>query len=198
MTAFAPEHYRQNVFVPEGACAGPLPAPWLRKARLVCGVARLVTGLTAGGLWISGVALEREPLMIAAVVLAVPSYAAIFAETLLALVWLYRMWAWFPPGERHTKLWNKYISPNMAVALMFVPYFSIYWMFVVYLGMADVFDRLRASYPTSRESPRKLAMVALIGSMVFFPAAPILHYLLDSRIEGLAREIQPRMGRPIA
>ena len=195
--AFAPEHYRQNVFVPEGASAGPLPDPRVRKWRLALGIARFSIAMASSGILIAGAVRHDERFTIAGLAVLTPAYMAAIAESLLAMIWLYRMWAWIPPAERHTKLWRKYISPNAAVGMMFLPYFSIFWMFVVYLGMVDVLERLEASFPTKRESPRQLAMVAIIGSMVFFPAAPILHYLLDARIEAHAAAMKSRMGRPI-
>ena len=196
--AFAPDHYRQNVFVPDGASAGPLPDPRIRKWRLALGITRFVFAMVSTGIVIASAVRHDVTIAYAFFAVIAPAYVAAIAETLLGLIWLYRMWAWIPPAERHTKLWRRYISPSAAVGMMFIPYFSIFWMFVVYLGMVDVFERLESSFPTKQESPRRLAMVALIGSMVFFPAAPILHYLLDTRVESLAAAMQSRMGRPIS
>ncbi len=94
-------------------------------------------------------------------------------------------------------MWKKYISPGAAVGFMFVPYFNIYWMFVTYLGMADIFERMAVQYPTSQPSPRTMALVALIVPFVFFPAAPIVQYMFAKHVETIAREMQAKMGRPV-
>src|SRR5215813_10270098 len=88
-------YYRQNFYVPPNAVAGPVPSPGLRKAKLVMGI------LQAFGLFVG-------------VVLFFVFYMALLAYQIINMVWLYKMWSWVPPDQRHTKLWKKYISPAQA------------------------------------------------------------------------------------
>jgi len=197
--------YRSNVFVPPGASSSPLPSPGLKKAKLAAGILQIVMmfggiGLIVAGAVISGNRHDDSGNVLAAVGMGVFGlwYLVIFAYAIINIVWLYKMWSWIPPEQRHTKMWNKYISPGTAVGFMFIPYFNIYWMFVIYLGMADVFERMNVQYPTTQPSPRTMALVALIVPFVFFPAAPFLQYMFAKQVEGIAREMQTKMGRPIA
>ena len=198
-------YYRQNVFVPPGASSSPLPAPGLKKATLGAGIAQLVTmfgglGLIVVGAVMSGNRHDETANAVAGVGMGLFGlwYLVIIAYGILNMVWLYKMWAWIPPEQRHTKMWKKYISPGTAVGFMFIPYFNIYWMFVLYLGMADVFERMSVQYPTTQQSPRTSALIALIVPFVFFPAAPIVQYMFAKHVETIAREMQGKMGRPIA
>ena len=194
--------YRQNLLIPEGASAGPLPSSRLRRAKLGLGIAAfgslaLSFALMAGGI------LQHDERSARAFVIGASGvmllfYAALFAQGLVSAVWLYRMWSWFPPEQRHTKLWKKYISPAHAVLFMFIPYFNFYWMFVIYLGIGDILDRMRAQYPTREPYHRNLALASLVVPMVFFPLGPLFHYALDGHVEGLAREMDSRMNRPIS
>ena len=90
-------------------------------------------------------------------------------------------------------MWKKYISPGTAIGFMFIPYFNIYWMFVVHLGIADILERMRVQYPTSKPNPKTLAIMTVVIPLVFFPAGPILQYMFAKHVEEMAREMQARM-----
>ena len=66
-------------------------------------------------------------------------------------------------------------------------------MFVVYLGIADVLERMRVQYPCSKGPAKTLAILALVIPLVFFPAGPILQYLFAKHVEEMAAEMQARM-----
>jgi hypothetical protein len=120
-------------------------------------------------------------------------YGVLLAYGITSAIWLYKTWSWIPPEQRHTGMWKKYISPGQAVGFMFIPYFNMYWMFVMYLGIADVFERMRVAYPTQTKSVKDLALWMLIGSMLFFPAGPFLHFMFLKRVDLLAAEMDARM-----
>jgi hypothetical protein len=192
----APALYRQNVYVSPGATVGPVPSPMLRTLKLVAGIGQVVMlcGLIGGVIVV--VTGGQEAAEVGGPIIgicAVLWYAFLLAYSISSIVWVYKFWSWIPPQERYTKLWQKYISPGTAAGFMFIPYFNIYWMFVVYLGIGDVFDRLRVAYPAQQESPKKLALAMLIVSLVFFPAAPFMHWLFAKRCEALATEINAKL-----
>jgi hypothetical protein len=189
--------YRQNVFVPHGASAGPLPAPALRKWKLAAGIGQIVTLLIGTVMFVAGMAIGDDGG--GAVAAGGMAFFGLFYLLLLAygivnMVWIYKFWSWIPPEQRYTSMWKKYISPGTAVGFMFIPYFNIYWMFVINLGLADIMERLRVQYPSSKGPAKTLAILAIVVPMVFFPAGPFLQYMFAKHLEEMAAEMQARMG----
>lgn len=203
----APPHqaaalYRVNVFVPPHARGGDVPSPTTRKIKLACGIAQLVMLLFA----VMGIAMAAilgdddggQAFAIMSVLAFCGWYLALIGYQISNVVWVYKFWSWIPPEQRWTNLWKKYTSPGQAAGFMFIPYFNIYWLFVVYLGICDVFERLRVAYPTDKKSPKDFAVAMLIVSFLFFPAAPFMHYVFAKKCEDLAHDIQARMGPRVA
>jgi len=198
-----PALYRQNVFVPPGASQAPVPKPTLRKVKLAAGIAQIVTLTATIGGFVAGGVLGPDTdaggaFMILGGISAAFLYMSLFAYSIVNLVSAYKFWSWIPPEQRHTNLWKKYISPGAAVGFMFIPYFNIFWMFVIYLGIADILERMRVAYPTDRESAKNRALMMLIVPMIFFPAGPFLHYFFDKHVEAMANDMQARMPAPSA
>jgi hypothetical protein len=194
----APPLYRQNFFVPPGASTAPLFGPGLRKWKLALGIAQVATMVAGLGLLIGGAVVgpDRDA---GAVLMGVGGGFLLLWELLLiayavvGLVWTYKFWSWIPPEQRHTSLWKKYISPGQALGFMFIPYFNIFWMFVIYLGIADALERMRVAYPTDKPPAKNIALVRLIVPLVFFPAGPFVDYFFDKHVEGMAADMQARM-----
>jgi hypothetical protein len=189
-----PYGYRQNVFVPHGAVAGPLVGPTLRKVKLGLGIAQLAFLFTAIGLFISGGVLgdSGSPFLVAGAGGLTFWYLALFGYAIANMVWIHQFWSWIPPEQRYTSMWKKYISPGTAVGFMFIPYFNIYWMFVVYLGLAEIMERLRVQYPSSKEPLKTMALLTIVIPLLFFPAAPFLQFIFAKRIEDMAAEMNAR------
>jgi hypothetical protein len=192
----SPAMYRQNVFVPHGVTAGPLVGSTLRKVKLALGIAQVVTMIAGIALMIiGGVMGGDEGSVVAMVGMAVFGlwYLLLFGYGIANMIWVYQFWSWIPPEQRHTSMWKKYISPGTAIGFMFIPYFNIYWMFVVYLGIADIMERLRVQYPSTKGPAKTLAIITLVVPMVFFPAGPFLQYFFAKHVEEMAAEMQARM-----
>lgn len=192
----APQMYRQNVFVPHGASAGPLVGPVLRRVKLAMGIAQIVTMIAAVAFIILGSVMGGDDggaFAVGGMGLFGLWYLLFFGYAIVNMIWLYQFWSWIPPEQRHTSMWKKYISPGTAVGFMFIPYFNLYWMFVVYLGMADIMERLRVQYPSSKGPAKTLAILTLVIPLVFFPAGPFLQYFFAKHIEEMAKEMQSRM-----
>jgi hypothetical protein len=188
--------YRQNVFVPYGATAGPLVGPTLRKLKLGLGITQIVAMLIGFTMLIVGGAIGQDAGAILALVgtlVLTLWYLLIFGAAIVNVIWLYQYWNWIPPDQRYTSMWKKYISPGTAVGFMFIPYFNIYWMFVVYLGIAEILERMRVQYPASRGPAKNLALMALIVPIVFFPAAPFLQYMFAKHVEEMAGDMHRQM-----
>jgi hypothetical protein len=188
--------YRQNVFVPYGATTKPLVGPTLRKVKLALGIAQLITLFGGLALVVSGAVLENDTGRVLAIIgMCVFGllYLVLFGYAIASGLWIHRFWSWIPPEQRYTNMWKKYISPGTAIGFMFIPYFNLYWMFVVFLGIADIMERLRVQYPTSKGSAKTLAILTVVIPLVFFPAGPFLHYFFAKHVEEMAREMQVRM-----
>src|SRR5690606_4537312 len=150
-----------------------LPGPGLRKLKLAAGIGQIVTLFVGVGMFAAGIAIgEDEGGAVAAGGMAFFGlfYLLLLAYGIANMVWIYKFWSWIPPEQRYTNMWRKYISPGTAVGFMFIPYFNIYWMFVINLGLADIMERLRVQYPSSKGPAKTLAILAIVVPMVFFPA----------------------------
>ena len=192
----APAMYRQNVFVPHGAVAGPLVGPTLRKVKLALGIAQVVSMIFGLTLLIAGAAMQDDTGQVIALVGGILLglwYLLLFGYAITNMIWLYQFWSWIPPEQRHTPMWKKYISPGTAIGFMFIPYFNIYWMFVVNLGIAEIWERMRFQYPSRLGPAKNLALMALIVPIVFFPAAPFLQYMFARHVETMAGEMHAQM-----
>lgn len=190
-----PAMYRQNVFVPQGATAAPLVGPTLRKLKLAAGVGQLVTMFAGIGFLVAAIMNEGdgETFGLGAMAMFGLWYLLVMAYSIVNVIWLYKFWSWIPPAQRYTSMWKKYISPGTAAGFMFIPYFNIYWMFVVNLGIADILERMRVEYPCSKGPAKTLALLAIVLPLVFFPAAPFLQYLFAKHVEEMAAEMAARM-----
>jgi hypothetical protein len=78
---------------------------------------------------------------------------------LLLLLWLHAAWRGVPAPFRGT------VTPNRAVYSFCIPFYDVYWFFVVYVALCDALDEvlLRAGAP--RRAPRTLAIVACASSI---------------------------------
>lgn len=189
--------YRQNVMVPYGASSEPLVGPTLRKWKLGLGITQIVCMVLGIALLIIGGAMDEPVIAGIGGIVFMVWYMLIFATAIVSGVWIYKFWSWIPPEQRWTNMWKKYISPGAAIGYMFIPYFNIYWMFVVYLGLSDIMERMRVQYPSTKGSPKTLAILAIVIPMVFFPAGPFLYYMLAKHLEEMAAEMQAQMhGAP--
>jgi hypothetical protein len=194
------QRYRVNVFIPPNATHGPVPSPALRKWELACGIVQIVMLFVGVAFYVAGMVVRGEDglvLVIAGACALIVFYLVLIAYGVISAVWLYKIWKWFPPEQRTSKLWSGYISPGTAVGFLFIPYFNIYWMFVVYLGIADILERMQVTYPTTKPAPKTLALLTLLLPFAFFPIGPFMRFFFARHVESMAREMDARMGRPL-
>jgi len=93
---------------------------------------------------------------------AIPAAIAYFV---LVLVWIAKSWAMLPPMARSTQN-GRVISPGEAVGYLFVPFYNLYWYFVVSMGLCDALNRQLAAYGSPKRAPRGLAMAAAIVQVI--------------------------------
>lgn len=69
------------------------------------------------------------------------------------------------------------VSPGMAVGLLFVPVFNVYWFFRAWYGFAQEWNRLTYYYEDTRRGPKMsegLFLAFCIGGLIFPPLNLIL------------------------
>lgn len=96
------------------------------------------------------------------------------------MVYLHRAWTilrWSMPRT----------TPGKAVGLLFVPFYSLYWIFVAYRGLAEDWNRTMATYPDLTLAPRMndglfLAFCICVVTIVGAPFAPILWFIMMANI----------------
>lgn len=190
--------YRTNVNVPPGAASRAPVGPLLNRLRLAFGTAHVVIGIVAFGGMLFGAIVQNMTLLRNSSFGIWVSLAFLFAWVLVDVFWTYRFWSWIPPEHRYTSLWRRYISPGAACGFLFLPLFSFYWMLVLYLGYDEIMERLRMEVPHSKPPAKTLAILTFVVFIVFWPAAPIVSYLLARRLEEMADEIHLRRTATLA
>lgn len=90
---------------------------------------------------------------------------ALLAYVVLVLVWIAKSWAMLPPMARTTQN-GRMVSPGQAVGFLFVPFFNLYWYFVVSMGLCDALNRQLAAYGSPKRAPRGLALAASIVQVI--------------------------------
>ncbi len=103
--------------------------------------------------------------------LLILALAAVVYSGIVMMVFVYRMWASLP-------LWAARTTPGAAIGLMFVPFYNFYWVFQVYLGWTQDYNRMALSEnaPLPR-MPEGLAMTICI--MTVAGAVPYLGMLFS-------------------
>ncbi len=118
-----------------------------------------VMALTAVAV-IVGVALDSPEL---AGIAAVVGYLAFMARQIFGVCWLYSAWAALPEDLRYVG--RRYHTPGAAVGYLFIPFYNLYWMFVVNGDLCSAINRAAAYYGTKR-APHGLAVAACVLSIV--------------------------------
>lgn len=146
-----------NFSAPFASCVEPLrpaglTADFLRKLYrnwwlfLVIGlVVTLVVGIAGTGVFLSSIlptqsnAADAGTLVLSVVIfmlfilLVFLIFSAVSAISFYRLV--YNLWKIVPPEIAET-------TPGMAVGLLFIPFFNLYWIFVAYGGLARAYNRM--------------------------------------------------------
>lgn len=118
------------------------------------------------------------------------------AMGIVGLTWLGLAWAALPPQYRVTKS-GRAMSPAAVVGFMFIPCFSLYWMFPANVGLCDALDYLLGYYNSPRRAPRGLAIAACVCYIVpctTLLVAPILFFIMMWKIDDVMKEILPRLA----
>ncbi len=92
----------------------------------------------------------------------------IIAAAIVPYVYLYRAWKCLQPGGAK-------ISAGLAVGLLFIPLFNIFWLFKAIGGLPKQWNNITASYQNTRHSPKLTMTVAML--LIFIPFIGIIMWL---------------------
>lgn len=98
--------------------------------------------------------------------------------TIFTYINLYRAWACLRAGAPRT-------TPGMAIGMLFVPFYNLYWMFVAIAGLPKEWNRIVSSYEDIQNAPRfseTTFLMYCIGSLVFPLLALIMVFPMMSEI----------------
>lgn len=101
----------------------------------------------------------------------------LMVSTIFYCMNLYRAWACLQPGGAQT-------TPGKAVGFLFIPFFSLYWVFVAINGLPKDWNRIVASYEDLKGAPRLNETTFLLCAIgvFFFPLALIMIFPMMSQL----------------
>jgi cytochrome b561 len=122
---------------------------------------------------------SRETFQLSMFALMGAGYLSMFGQMIAALVWIYKSWNAIPDGYR-VGADGKHYSPGGAIGMMFIPFFNLYWMFVMPIALCDAIDRINGQNGAPVRAPRGLAIAAAVCQLipyVNFLIAPLMWFL---------------------
>jgi hypothetical protein len=117
------------------------------------------------------------PALIGFVMMGISGFCLVL-WTIFTYINLYRAWACLRAGAPRT-------TPGMAIGMLFVPFYNLYWMFVAIAGLPKEWNRIVSSYEDIQNAPRfseTTFLMYCIGSLVFAPLALIMVFPMMSEI----------------
>lgn len=99
-------------------------------------------------------------------------------STIFFYINIYRAWSCLRAGAPRT-------TPGMAIGMLFIPFYNIYWIFVAIAGLPKDWNRIVASYEDLQTAPRLSESVFLmfcIGTLVFPPLSLVMIFMMTSQL----------------
>ena len=92
-------------------------------------------------------------------------------------------------------------TPGMAVGMLFIPFYNLYWIFIAYNSLAADWNRLASRAANLRGAPRMSEGTFLaycICALLFPPAAMALCFPIVSQMCKCVNFMASRIGQPAA
>jgi hypothetical protein len=92
-------------------------------------------------------------------------------------------------------------TPGMAVGMLFIPFYNLYWIFIAYNSLAADWNRLASRAANLRGAPRMSEGTFLaycICALLFPPAAMVLCFPIVSQMCKCVNFMASRIGQPTA
>jgi hypothetical protein len=147
---------------------------WTRLTRVYvyCLVLRMVLVVVA--LAMGGIATNRDD-NLWLWFLQVP---LLFVDFFVGLAWLHHSWSRLPYEARVTAS-GRHVEPGSAVARLFIPLYTLYWIFVANVGLSEAIDTRLLATGAGPRAPRGLAITACVIQLV-----PYLNWLVGPFVWG--------------
>jgi hypothetical protein len=202
--AYAPSYEGYRAAVPAGFTGDRAGAKsWVKWAYFGC-LAVSVLGILVGVVLLvladGSHGDEADAAAIVATILILGSLVLMNVKLVLALVWLYGMWSWMPFEQRFTGS-GKQVTPINAALMLIIPYYNLYWMFVVNVGLCDALERMRLQHRTANATPRGLAIGAAVCQLIPFAnlfIAPFVWFFYMRGVDRVREELMAQIdGAPM-
>lgn len=130
-------------------------------------------------------------------ILTLIGFSSVAVYCVTVLVWIYKSWEMLPPAMRVTD-GGKHVSPGMAVACLFIPFYNLYWQFVVSVGLCNALNRALAAHGSSKRASTGLATAAAVLQLLPYVSmfAPLLWIPFVFNVESAKREYVRVASRP--
>lgn len=164
-----------------GYVAHPTWLSWGALMLLMGSIGTLVFGDTFGR--------ENRDLVEAAFV------ALVLIRVVLILVWLHAAWDAIPEEYRYDGSGYR-IRPSQVIGRLFIPFYNLYWIFVVNGGLCNALDAMLRHVESGRRAPKSLASAACISQIIPYVnvfIAPFLWTMFMFQVDATAESLQREM-----
>ncbi len=171
---------------PQGAAPSSRGAMlvWVKAAFAAMGI----FGMPAGFI-VSTLAAHDEIFAMLGVLMLVGGYFAMFASMIISLVWVYTMWDSLPYELRAN--YKRVHSPTSSALYLLIPYFNLYWMFVVSIDLIRAIN-IGAERTNTRRVPEAWGIVCPIMQLLPCPnivIAPITWTIMMFQVQRAKDEL---------
>jgi hypothetical protein len=139
---------------------------------------------------IQGASQGNDTMMMIGSIISLLTWPIFIGYFVLVLVWIYKSWEMLPPALRMTGS-GTFVSPGQAVGYLFIPFYNLYWYFVVSVGLCHAYNRVLAGYNSPKRASTGLATAAAVVQVIpyiNFVVAPILWLVFMFNVDGAKRE----------
>lgn len=167
--------------VKTGYVAHPTWLSWGALLLLMGSIGMLVVGDTA--------AREYREFVEAAFV------ALLLIRVVLILVWLHAAWDAIPEEYRYDGSGYR-IRPSQVIGRLFIPFYNLYWIFVVNGGLCNALDAMLRHVGSGRRAPKGMASAACVSQVVPYVnvfIAPFLWTMFMFQVDATAEFLQREM-----
>lgn len=173
--------------------AGPAGAasPGLRWLILGCFVGAIFFAGLGGGIAAASDGGNDSLAMIGSIITFI-SMPLLVTYAISVFVWIHKSWSMLPYEQRVTDGGVR-VTPGSAVGFLFIPFYNLYWYFIISVGLCSAYNRVLASYGSTKRASTGLATTAAILQVipyVNFIFAPFLWLVFMFNVESAKLEYE--------
>ena len=93
----------------------------------------------------------NDPLALVGSIITFISMPLLVTYFVSVLVWIHKSWSMLPYEQRVTDGGVR-VTPGSAVGFLFVPFYNLYWYFIISVGLCSAYNRVLASYGSPKRA----------------------------------------------